>query len=580
MPDGPDGHRGRSGSIALHEAHWTGAGIKPACSSRARQLPTTLASSRLRSDTTAGIAASRFGPISTSSASTHRCPPRDPCGDRAKAAAAALGGRVTDHGELVAGQLLGLAPVVAAAGVVAAIGALGNDAFKVLFASQAVGFVAVALDVRAEGQVAGLARQQLLQERLALQQRCCGHVHAIDVEQVEERVGQRALPLPGQCRLEQVEVLLGARSGDEFAIQGSRGKAQLRHGVAYLGDLVGPLQRVAGPEPDGPIGDRCEDPIPVPLDLMDPLVALRRGLPQLGQLGLEGAGRRSRLFRFGQGQGLLGPVLPSRTLCREGFELLLVGFTAAGPPDVCRWGRRHIGEQIVRFQIARIRIVVLEQQPLRLTGRFAGPDQVPPAFELGAEQLESQVTLGKLCLWVSLGGPNAVIKLGHVPTAVLPLGDLAFEASVVDGMVFHFDRHPFDLGVVARALGDGPTLQGVADLQPEVVVPAAGVVKLDHENGALPLRQRFARLGLVGLVKAALATVFDQGHDGATLLAQVLANGRSGGANGFDSGPDLIDRHAQRLGPILQLVVFVDVDAVAVRAAGVLLVVAHGILLG
>src|SRR5690606_6285657 len=50
---------------------------------------------------------------------------------RAEARAAALGGGVADDRELVAGRLLGIAPVVAAAAVVRTIATLGNDAFEV-----------------------------------------------------------------------------------------------------------------------------------------------------------------------------------------------------------------------------------------------------------------------------------------------------------------------------------------------------------------------------------------------------------------------------------------------------------------
>ena len=52
--------------------------------------------------------------------------------------------------------------------------------------------------------------------------------------------------------------------------------------------------------------------------------------------------------------------------------------------------------------------------------------------------------------------------------------------------------------------------QRVTHLQTEVVVPAAGMMQLHHENGALAFWQRLARFGLPGLVKTTLAAVLDQ----------------------------------------------------------------------
>ncbi|OOW79985.1 hypothetical protein Xvtw_19915 [Xanthomonas campestris pv. vitiswoodrowii] len=63
------------------------------------------------------------------------------------------------------------------------------------------------------------------------------------------------------------------------------------------------------------------------------------------------------------------------------------------------------------------------------------------------------------------------------------------------------------------------------------------------------------------------------------LLAQVFTHGRRGWADGFDRCPKLIRADAQGLGPILQLVVFIDVDPIAVWATRVLLVISHGDLL-
>lgn len=120
------------------------------------------------------------------------------------------------------------------------------------------------------------------------------------------------------------------------------------------------------------------------------------------------------------------------------------------------------------------------------------------------------MALGELGFRVTLRGPHTVVELGDMSAAILGFGNLAFKCCVVDGMILHLHRHALDLRVVAGALGNGPALQRVTHLQTEVVVPAAGMMQLHHENGALAFWQRLARFGLPGLVKTTLAAVLDQ----------------------------------------------------------------------
>ena len=113
---------------------------------------------------------------------------------RAEARARSLARRRADDRELVALQALGLAPVVAAARRVGPVRALGDDAFEFLLRGQRERRRAfVAGDVRAVGQVRDRRLQQVFEQRLALDQRRLADVDAIDVQQVEQHVGQRAL---------------------------------------------------------------------------------------------------------------------------------------------------------------------------------------------------------------------------------------------------------------------------------------------------------------------------------------------------------------------------------------------------
>jgi hypothetical protein len=112
---------------------------------------------------------------------------------RAEAGAAALGRGVADDREFVAGQLFGLAPVIPTAAAIGTVGTLGDDALEVALARQLVRGLAITFDVRAEGQVRRRVGQQLLQQRLAFEKRRIGNVHAVDVQQVEQRESQLAL---------------------------------------------------------------------------------------------------------------------------------------------------------------------------------------------------------------------------------------------------------------------------------------------------------------------------------------------------------------------------------------------------
>lgn len=153
---------------------------------------------------------------------------------RAEPGAAALRRGVSDHRELVAGQLFGLAPILTAAAVVAAIGALGNDAFEVLLTGQAIGLVAILLHMRTERQWPALPLQHGVQQGLAFQQGRIGDVHAIKMQQIEQCIRQDALPLAGERGLQQVEVFLGAGARDELTVQCRRGEPQCRDRFTYF----------------------------------------------------------------------------------------------------------------------------------------------------------------------------------------------------------------------------------------------------------------------------------------------------------------------------------------------------------
>src|SRR5690606_31279541 len=213
-----------------------------------------------------------------------------------------------------------------------------------------------------------------------------------------------------------------------------------------------------------------------------------------------------------QCQCALLPVLAPRAWSRHGGQALARGLAAASALAVLGRWRRDLGEQFVCLERPCPRILVLEQQPLRLPGRLAGAHQVPAPLELAAMQLEAQVALGELFLRIAGGGPDAMVEARDMAAAILALGDLALEAGVVQRMVLDLHRHALDRRVVARPLRHRPALERVADLQPEVVVAAACVEVLDNGDGALLVRHGLPRPRDARAVEAALAQVIGQDH--------------------------------------------------------------------
>ena len=107
---------------------------------------------------------------------------------------------------------------------------------------------------------------------------------------------------------------------------------------------------------------------------------------------------------------------------------------------------------------------------------------MPSALQFFAVQFEAQVPLRELRVDIEIRRPCAAIEHGDVTAAVMAFRDVAFEACVIERMVLDLDRHALDRRIEARPLGHRPTLEGLADLQAEVVVSMACMVQLDDED--------------------------------------------------------------------------------------------------
>ena len=114
-------------------------------------------------------------------------------------------------------------------------------------------------------------------------------------------------------------------------------------------------------------------------------------------------------------------------------------------------------------------------------------DEGPLALHLGAVHFELEVAgaeAGVDVFAAELGPPAALVPDHDGAAAVLALGDDAFEAAVLDGVVFDLDGEAALLRVIAGALGDGPALEDAAPGETEVVVEVRGFVLLDDEGKA------------------------------------------------------------------------------------------------
>ena len=109
---------------------------------------------------------------------------------------------------------------------------------------------------------------------------------------------------------------------------------------------------------------------------------------------------------------------------------------------------------------------------------------VEPELELAVPDRLARLERGRL------GLPRPPVPDDHVAGAVLLGRDDALEVEVLDGVVLDVDRHPPDLGVQGRALGDRPGDEDAIDLEAEVVVEPRGPMALHDESAGLAAARR------------------------------------------------------------------------------------------
>ena len=133
---------------------------------------------------------------------------------------------------------------------------------------------------------------QLLQVRLALDQRQLPQVVAVEIEQVEgdhHDLGGPALQLVLQHR--EIGGAVGGRHHD-LAVDDRRARADVPGVVGDLLEAVGPVVAAAGEDLHGLVGEMDLDPVAVELDLVNPALAGRHLLDRCRQRGFDEAGKR------------------------------------------------------------------------------------------------------------------------------------------------------------------------------------------------------------------------------------------------------------------------------------------------
>ena len=176
-------------------------------------------------------------------------------------------------------------------------GALGDDAFEVVLAGLGEEGRALALHMIGVANRAAFrqARDERRQQRLALDQRQAGEIAAVEMQQIEDVIGQ---PLGLAAR---ERILQSSEAGDailahhrDLAVQISGADLGQRQGRGDRPEARRPVEAAAGEHADLAGLEAGRRAVAVQLDLVDPVIAGRRLVREGGELGRD---------EFGQGRG-------------------------------------------------------------------------------------------------------------------------------------------------------------------------------------------------------------------------------------------------------------------------------------
>src|SRR5215218_4213921 len=355
-------------------------------------------------------------------------------------------------------------------------------------------------------QACGRVVEQAGKERLAVDQGRVGELVAAEVEQVEGVIDHPVGALRFELLLQAGEARDAARALDDDLAVDERGpELQRLEGLGEAPELDRPVEPFAGQELDLAAIDPRLQAITVELDLVHPFAADRR---------MRGERREARLVEGRQdalsGAGHAGEVRRrARALACDFGALGVIGPDfAAGRKLVVRPLGEHrgrlLGRDLGAAWRAREPVVGLQQEPLLLLlARFRPrAHEVPSPLQAPAFEREGEMALLVAGARIAFRRPAAFVPNDHRAAAILALRDDALEGEVFERMVLGMDRKALLAEGKARPARDGPALQHPVELEPQIVVEAAGIVLLHAEavaGGGLRAALRLRGAGEVAL---------------------------------------------------------------------------------
>ncbi|MNV22051.1 hypothetical protein D3C71_1130080 [compost metagenome] len=133
---------------------------------------------------------------------------------------------------------------------------------------------------------------------------------------------------------------------------------------------------------------------------------------------------------------------------------------------------------------------MLDQQPvdpLAAVAVVAHTNKHEAAMQPIALQRELEIAF-RQCVFrgpVAFRLPVAAIPEHHRTTAILALGNGAFEITIVERVILDLDGQPLVAGIEGWSSGHRPGFEYPIELEAKIVMQPSGVVLLDHEPPAV-----------------------------------------------------------------------------------------------
>jgi hypothetical protein len=209
------------------------------------------------------------------------------------------GRRIPADDELCAFRAFDLKPIKSSARSIRAIATFANDALQLHSASPGHDVRSAAFQVFAvEDGWRSTGRQNLFQDLLAFFKRHCGHIPAVEIENIEDVIDE----FPGSARLENIlkRLKTGRAVGlncHNFTVKHDIFDRQPSCGGRELGKLLRPIMSIAADVARLPILQAAQHAIPIEFDLIDPVIPGRRFFGERREFNLLRSGKLRRFHR-------------------------------------------------------------------------------------------------------------------------------------------------------------------------------------------------------------------------------------------------------------------------------------------